>query len=642
MKEFTEKAASPRDRWLYVIVLLALVLRTYHLVYPPWDYHNWRQTQTLMVARDLARHGSHLLHPEVQWIVGDDPSRPTYHSGEFPLESLMAAGLYRLMGESDVAARLVVIAFSLLGTYFLYSLLARRAGHRAARLGAFVFALLPYSLFFGRVFMPDVPALSLALGGLDWLDRWSETHRRTQLAAASGLLALALLQKLTLAFVALPALYLFWKAYGRRLLVRAEFYAVAFVVALPNAAWYIHAQALGRASGGGFMPVGNVGSHLGRWLDPAFSGEVLRRLAGEAFSPLGLALALAGLFWPRQRRAGWIFKLWMIGGGTLLFLVPDTLGANYYYLLLLVPAGAALAGLCLARLSASEGATPLLGLVLAIFAVSAVNSAKPLYQIDRSPDDLGRLLGRLTSPQDLIVTQSGGSPNVLYAADRRGWMAAQFDLPTLELLARHGAEYFASAFPPVGPEERTLYPALNAKFDRISAEGAYWTIYNLKSLPSRLHEVHAGEIQNPFPANFADQIELLGVSVHPAIDWPASFEVVYYWQCLKKISTNLRIFVFVTAPSGEVAAQQDHWPQDGRAPTSSWEVGDVIRERYILVLPNALPGGTYRLRLGWFDPQTGGRLPITNPAASDQENCASVASLEVHPPPRYHWLRVEY
>src|SRR6185437_11648115 len=124
------------DGWLLVIILLALVLRTYHVAYPPWDYHNWRQTQTLMVARDFARHDFKLLYPQVQWVGRGQPADPSYFSGEFSIQSLLAALLYRLFGEHELFARTVVITFSLLGIYFLYGLLSRRSSPIAARLGA--------------------------------------------------------------------------------------------------------------------------------------------------------------------------------------------------------------------------------------------------------------------------------------------------------------------------------------------------------------------------------------------------------------------------------------------------------------------------------------------------------------------------
>src|SRR5580704_15796524 len=231
------------DLWLYLILLSALGMRTYHLAYPAWDYHNWRQTITLMVARDLARHDFPLLHPQVAWL-GNRPSDPSYFSAEFSIQGVLAAMLYKILGESDALARLVTIAFSLLGIWCLYDLLNRRAGRTAARMGAFVYAMLPYHLFFGRVFMPDIPALSLALAGLDVLDRWTDNRSGGWLCAAAVLTALGILQKPRMILVAAPVLYVFWSVYGRALARRSEPYIFALVACLPELAWYLHSLAI--------------------------------------------------------------------------------------------------------------------------------------------------------------------------------------------------------------------------------------------------------------------------------------------------------------------------------------------------------------------------------------------------------------
>src|SRR5437763_12324113 len=115
-----EKVSVPPFPCL-LILLAALALRCWHLSDPPWDYHNWRQTITLMVARDFARHGFPVLHPQVQWVSRNLPDHPSYFSGEFSIQSILAAALYKVFGESDTIARLVVIAFSLAGIYFLYN-----------------------------------------------------------------------------------------------------------------------------------------------------------------------------------------------------------------------------------------------------------------------------------------------------------------------------------------------------------------------------------------------------------------------------------------------------------------------------------------------------------------------------------------
>jgi len=624
-------ALNRADPWLCLILLSALAMRTFHLACPAWDYHNWRQTITLMVARDFARHNFPLLHPQVSWI-GNLPSAPSYFNAEFSIESVLAAALYKGFGESDTLARLVVIAFSLLGIYCLYALVRRRAGPLAARLGAFIYAMLPYHLFFGRVFMPDIPALALALAGLDWLDRWTDDRKASRLAAAGALVALAILQKPRMVFVTLPALYLFWSVYGMPFWRRRAPYLFALIACLPELSWYAHGVAMESQSAVGVfnIPPGTFAHHLGLWLSGPFLGRILGALAQEAFSPLGLGLALLGFFWPARGRAAWMFRWWIVGAALLLMLIPGVLPANLYYLSMLLPAGAALAGIALARVAEHRIGYPVVAVTLAVFAVGAVYSVLPLYRPDRLPYDLGVVLNRLTAPGDLLATETGGSPNVLYFADRRGWLLErEYSLERLEHLSRAGARYYADTFAADAVEQRQFFNTLAGRFTRLTAEDTPWQIFDLAATPGPIGALPVGEIQIPRAVNFGDQIQLRGVSLRPLLNWPASFEVTHYWQCLKTPVAELRVFVHITNSAGETVYQQDHWPQAGRFPTSRWKPGDIVRERYVLALPGSLPAGKYQIRLGWFDPVGGPRLPVLNPGPADRDDRAVVAELDV-------------
>jgi hypothetical protein len=467
-----------RHAWICLVLLLALALRTYHLTNPPWDYHNWRQTVTLMVARDFARHGFHLLHPQVLWVSHNRPSDPSYFSGEFSIQSVLAAVLYKWFGESDTIARMVTISFSLLGIWFFYDLLDRRAGFMAAWLGAFIYSLLPYHLFFGRVFMPDIPALALAIGSIDWLDRWTDDRKWRTLLAAAALAALAVLQKLTVIFIALPALYLFWLAYGRRLLLRIEFYVFTAISGLPSLAWYTHAVGLGHQSGFYIAQPFLLARYLGLWLKIPFLLQVLKALAVEAFSPLGLVLVTMGLFWPMHNRAAVIFRLWVAGAVALLALIPSVLPENHYYFSLLLPGGAALGGLALADFARYRKLCPILALVLALFTAGAIHSALPLFQADRAPFDLGAWLNRSTSAHDLIAIQ-GSSPNILYFADRRGWMLDYYDAPLLDRFAQAGATYYADVFPADASEHQAFFRVLDSRYRRLTTGDQRWHVYYL-------------------------------------------------------------------------------------------------------------------------------------------------------------------
>ena len=134
---------------------------------------------------------------------------------------------------------------------------------------------------------------------------------------------------------------------------------------------------------------------------------------------------------------------------------------------------------------------------------------------------------------------------------------------------------------------------------------------------------------------------MLGNSIRELLVWPTSFEVTYYWQCLRSVDRDLMVFVHFTTPEGKIVFQQDHWPAQRHLPTMNWKVGDIIRERYVVVAPENAAPGHYQVRVGWYDPESGDRLPILSPGASDGEDRARVAEFEVRRAPRYGWFSVE-
>jgi hypothetical protein len=278
---------------------------------------------------------------------------------------------------------------------------------------------------------------------------------------------MAILQKLTVAFLFLPAAYMAWRA--------LPIFALS---AIPPLAWYMHAAAMSRESGFAIMQPFRLGRDMHLWLQPAFLGQMAKALAMEAFSPIGLILAVAGVVsWRVRGRAAWIFRLWLTGAALILILTPSLLPANHYYLAVLLPAGAALAGMALTTLLPNR--TVLAG-VLIVFAAGAIYSALPLYEPDRLPYELGLELKRVSGTADLIVTETGGSPNILYYADRRGWMLAGiYDPVVIERLHQAGARYYADVFQADTREHPEFFSALDTRYRRVTAADAPWRIYDL-------------------------------------------------------------------------------------------------------------------------------------------------------------------
>jgi hypothetical protein len=181
---------------------------------------------------------------------------------------------------------------------------------------------------------------------------------------------------------------------------------------------------------------------------------------------------------------------------------------------------------------------------------------------------------------------------------------------------------------------------MDAKFARLTAPDAPWQIYDLAAQPGPLHTPD-GNMPVQRGVNFGDQIQFRGVFLRPLMGWPDSFEAIYYWQCSKTPPIDLRVFVHITNEAGGTVAQQDHDPQGGAFPASKWKAGDMVRERYVLTLPGSLAPGKYHVRVGWFDPAGGLRLPVLNPGTADKDGSAQVADIDIPPAPVPGWFSAE-
>lgn len=73
-----------------------------------------------------------------------------------------------------------------------------------------------------------------------------------------------------------------------------------------------------------------------------------------------------------------------------------------------------------------------------------------------------------------------------------------------------------------------------------------------------------------------------------------------YWQAQNEIPASLTAFVHLINEEGRIVAQRDQIPVGGTRPTSGWAPGEVISDAYGILIPQDLPPGAYRLRIGWY------------------------------------------
>lgn len=121
-------------------------------------------------------------------------------------------------------------------------------------------------------------------------------------------------------------------------------------------------------------------------------------------------------------------------------------------------------------------------------------------------------------------------------------------------------------------------------------------------------------------AIFSNGIQLTHTAVLQPDD--TTLLVDLFWQADGQPAANYTVFVHLLNEAGELVANHDGVPDNGRYPTASWHPNITFSDPHQLILPADLPSGTYQLYAGLYLPETGERLAIRTAAGDEMPNAA--------------------
>jgi len=381
------------SKYFYILLtgvaVLAVALRLYHMTYPIADWHSWRQADTAAVARNFLRFGIDPLHPRYDDLSniqsGKDNPRG-WRMVEFPLYQAVGALLAKTFPQLslEVWLRLLTI-FASVGTVIVLGLLA-------GLLPAFVFAVLPYSVYYGRSILPDPHMVFWAMFSL-----WLLSKNKTILAGIAA--ALALLFKPMAAFILLPALWYLWKKpkdlvmysiiTGVPLLLWRK-WIMQFPEGIPVSTWLLNGNGI-RFKGAWF-----------HWLFATRLGDLILGFWG--LIPFGLGLAGNFFFW--------------VLGPLLYFIVFASGNVQHdYYQILIIPAVAVCVGKGLRRIPWY------LATISFIFMLAfSWFTIRTYYWINR-PEivEAGKVADAILPKDAKVIAPYNGDTTFLYQTQRQGW-----------------------------------------------------------------------------------------------------------------------------------------------------------------------------------------------------------------------------
>lgn len=438
--------------WLLLILIIGFSVRLYKIDNPVADWHSWRQADTAAVARNFYDDGYTPFYPK-----GDDmstiselkpsPNIERYRFVEFPIYPSIVALAYYLNGAVDEElARLIAVVFSLGSVVFLYFIVKRYSTIAHALLSAFVFATLPFSIFYGRVILPEPSLIFFCLGMFYFIDKWIFGNKRQDFLLGILFTAAAFLTKPMAIFFLLPLAYSYYLKEGLKF-PPLRYFLLFIPALLPFGLWRMWIQNFpaGIPSSSWLFN----GNHI-RFRPAFFRWIIADRLDREILSFTGGFLFLLGLVIKPFAKSNYLFHLLTVS--SFLYVVVFATGnvQHDYYQYLLMPVIA----IFLARgfLILFKGIPILLPRIitipLAIFLLGVTyyftwNEIKGLYQVNNWPIvRAGQKADEILPKDAIVVAPYQGDSAFLYQTNRNGFSVVLGS--TEDMMRDYGVNYYIS------------------------------------------------------------------------------------------------------------------------------------------------------------------------------------------------------
>ena len=413
---------------LGVIFFITLLPRLYKIDNSITDWHSFRQADTAMVARNFADEGFNILHPRTDNILAISDSKKPNPQGltflEFPIYTLIVGFVWDIFGVYESSARLVSAIFASFSAVFLFLLVRKFSNSRVAIIASLVFALMPYSIYYGRVIMPNSTMVCLGLASLWLFSRYYFNNSKISFFLSSVLFALASLSYPYVVFWLIPIIYLALIKDGL-FYYSLKYYGFLLMSFIPLVLW--------RAWGANY-PEAQIGSN---WYlnygDIRFSGAFFRWLIFERLAKLilgtgGFVLMFFGLIARRQNKENYFYFVWLFSMILYFVIFASSNVRHDYYQYIYMPVLAVFvalgidhllkAGQSLVEKSISVSVAVFLIIISIAFGYFEV---KGYYLTNNDIVEAGKKADELLSANDKVIAPLAGDLSLLYYVNRPGW-----------------------------------------------------------------------------------------------------------------------------------------------------------------------------------------------------------------------------
>jgi 4-amino-4-deoxy-L-arabinose transferase-like glycosyltransferase len=443
---------------LSLILILSLALRLYKINLPIADRHSWRQADTAAVARNFIKEGFDFKNPKVDNMapvseeITPNPERLFYV--EPPIYQTIIYPFYKIFGIDEKIARGVSISFSLLAIIFLFSLVDKiTENKKIALLSAFFMGILPFSVYYSRVVMPEPEMLFFSTAMLYFFYSWIEKDNFKNFFLAVLFTSISLTIKAFPFFLSLPMFYLLFRKYSFGFIKQKKVWFFIVLSLIPFIAWRFwisnHPEAI--PSNNWLFNLNNI-----RFRPAFFRWIFAERLAKLILGYWGLVILCFGLIFKPFKKEGWFFIFWLLSFLAFVTVFASGNITHDYYQVAAIP----IISFFLAKgtyfliFSASKNLNKFLKIIVFLVCFCFMIGfswfeIKGYYLIQGGVDIAGEAVDRLTPKNSLILTGDTADTTLLYNTNRHGWAGGYAShLPNekqiLDKAIEMGAEFYVT------------------------------------------------------------------------------------------------------------------------------------------------------------------------------------------------------
>jgi hypothetical protein len=425
------------SRWFVVGLLLVaaavIVPRLYHLSAPIADWHSFRQVDTAAVARNFAAFGFDPFRPRYEDLSNIQSGKDNpmgWRMVEFPLYQSTAYILsgFRPAMPIEWWLRIVSIASAVATALILVLLVADLVTPASGIVVGLCYALLPYSIYYGRTTLPETFGVFLAVASLGVLYCGTMKQERRlsdwglyMLSGALG--AAALLVKPPAAFLLLPGMVFIWRKYRVSIQFILGLVLYGAICLLPLLWWrhWILQYPEGIAAYDWLLNSNGI-RFKGAWFYWLFAERIGNLILGYwGLIPLGLGLVAS------HKKGNAVFGTLLLGSLAYLVIFATGNVQHDYYQVFLLPALSIFTGLGLVWLVTTKAFPPVPRMVLALAVVLfgwsfSWYTIRTYYWINR-PDIItaGQAADALLPKDAKVIAPYNGDTTFLYQTKRQGW-----------------------------------------------------------------------------------------------------------------------------------------------------------------------------------------------------------------------------